>query len=348
MAAKGYVQTDEQCRQIVEDVRNGRFRPVYLLQGEEPYYVEMVCNAIIKYAFEDDSERDFNQIICYGADVKVDDVISSARRYPMFAERSLVVVKQAQMLKNIENLSIYCEHPLESTVLVIALYGSTLDGRKAACKTIAKNAVVVNSPKLRDYEMPGWISMFYQSKGLKITPDAAALMAEFAGTDMAKIAVETDKMLKNLKDGTTEVTAADVECNVGISREFSVFELTKELSARNAARALKLAFYIGSAAKFSMPPTVSAMYTHFSKVLRYIAYGMSHPGASDAEKAKELGIAPFFIRDYSLAARNYPLKSCMNVIALLREYDYKGKGGDGGDMKPEELLTELVAKILNS
>lgn len=348
MAANAYVQTDAQCRQIVDDVRNGKFHPVYLLQGEESFYVDMVCDAIISYAFEDDADRDFNQIICYGADVKVEDVISSARRYPMFAQRSLVVVKQAQMLKNIEELAYYCEHPLDTTVLVIALSGASLDGRKSMNKTIVKNSVVVNSPKLRDYEMPGWISMYYRSRGLDIAADAAALLAEFAGTDMSKIAVETDKMLKNLAEGCTVITVADVERNVGISREFSIFELTKELSTRNAARALRLAFYIGSAAKFAMPPAVSALYTHFSKVLRYIAYSQSHPGTPEGEKAKELGIAPFFIKDYALAARNYPLNSCMNVISLLKEYDYKGKGGDGGDLKPEELFTELVVKILNS
>ena len=344
--AKGFQETDSLCREIVQDARNGVFKPVYLLMGDEPYYVDMVCDAILDNCL-DESERDFNQTVCYGADVDADTVITAARRYPMFAERQLVVVKEAQMMKSLEELAVYCQHPLESTVLVIAMHGASADKRKSLYKTVSKMGVVVDSQALRDYEVPRWIPMFYQTKGLRITPDAAALLAEHAGTDLAKIAIETEKMLKNLPEGTSEVNASDIEKNVGISRQFSIFELTKELSMKNAAKALRIAAYIGSAAKFAMPMAVSALYTHFYRILKYEALLMKDPRPGNDVKAKVLGVNPFFFQEYDMAVRNYPLKRCMAVIALLKEYDYKGKGGDVGEASPGELMVELTAKILN-
>lgn len=345
--AKGFADTDAQCRSIVEDVRRGVFSPVYLLMGDEPYYPDMVCNAIIANAL-DESERDFNQTVCYGMDVNVEDVITAARRYPMFAERQLVVVKEAQNLKRIEELAVYCGHPLESTVLVICMHGAAVDRRKAFYKAVCKAGIVVESSALRDYEMPRWIASFYASRGLDISPDAAALLAEFAGTDLSKIAVETDKMLHNLPEGTSAVSVGDIERNVGISRQYSVFELTKELSYRNAARALKVAAYYAASPKFSMPMAVSALFTHFYRILKYGALLMSVPRPSPSDKAKALpGVNPYFYKEYDSAVANYPLKKCMAVVALLREYDFKGKGGNAGEATPDRLFVELVARILN-
>jgi DNA polymerase-3 subunit delta len=265
----------------------------------------------------------------------------------MFAERQLVVVKEAQMMKTLEDLAIYCQKPLDSTVLVLAMHGASADKRKSLYKTISKMGVVVDSAALRDYEMPKWISMFYQTRGLHIAPDAAALLAEHAGTDLNKIAIETEKMLKNLPEGVTEVSAADIEKNVGISRQFSIFELTKELSLKNAPKALRIAAYLGSSAKFAMPMAVASLYTHFYRILKYGALLMQNPRPGNDQKAKVLGVNPYFFQEYDAAVRNYPVKKAMAVIALLREYDYKGKGGDVGEATPAELMVELTAKILN-
>ena len=344
--AKGFVEIDAQCRQIVEDARKGIFSPVYLLMGDEPYYVDMVCDAVLEYCL-DESERDFNQTVCYGADVNADAVITAARRYPMFAERQLVVVKEAQMMKTLEELAIYCQNPLELTVLVIAMHGASADKRKSLYKSVSKIGTVVDSQALRDYEMPKWISMFYKSKGMDIAPDAAALLAEHAGTDLNKISIETEKMLKNLPEGAVTVSSSDIEKNVGISRQFSIFELTKELSFRNSAKALRIAAYIGSSAKFAMPMAVSALYTHFYRILKYGALLMKTPRPMNDQKSKVLGVNPYFFSEYDTAVRNYPLNKCMAVIALLKEYDFKGKGGDVGEATPEELMIELVARILN-
>ncbi len=345
--AKGFADTDSLCRDLVNDARNGVFKPVYLLMGDEPYYVDMVCDAILEYCL-DESERDFNQTICYGADVNADAVVTAARRYPMFAERQLVVVKEAQMMKGLEELAVYCQQPLESTVLVIAMHGASADKRKSLYKSVSKMGAVVDSQALRDYEMPKWISMFYQTKGLRIAPEAAALLAEHAGTDLNKIAIETEKMLKNLPEAVAEVSAADIEKNVGISRQFSIFELTKELSMKNSAKALRIAAYLGASAKFAMPMAVSALYTHFYRILKYNALLMLNPRPGNDQKAKILGVNPYFFSEYDAAVRNYPLKKSMAVISLLKEYDYKGKGGDSGEATASELMVELTAKILNS
>ena len=344
--AKGFVEIDSLCREIVKDVRSGKFCPVYLLMGDEPYYVDMVCDAIMEHCL-DESEKDFNQTVCYGADVNADAVITAARRYPMFADRQLVVVKEAQMMKSLEELAVYCAKPLESTVLVIAIHGARADKRKSLYKNVSKVGVVVDSMQLKDYEMPQWISMYYQTRGLRIAPDAAALLGEHAGTDLNKIAIETEKMLKNMPEGAVEVSAADIEKNVGISRQFSIFELTKELSLRNSSKALKIAAYIGSSAKFAMPMAVSALYVHFYRILKYGALLAGNSNPTSDQKAKVLGVSPYFFREYDAAVRNYPVRKCMGVISLLREYDYKGKGGDVGEATPAELMVELTAKILN-
>ena len=310
--AKGYAETDAQCREIIADARRKIFRPVYLLMGEEPFYPDMVCDAIIANAL-DDGERDFNQTVCYGADVTADDVITAARRYPMFAERQLVVVKEAQAMKSLEELAVSCSRPLESTVLVIYMHGASADKRKSLYKSVMKVGTVVESAPVRDYEISRWISSYYKGLGLAIDPDAAALLGEYAGTDLGKIAVETEKLRKNLP----------------------------------APKALKVAAYIGASPRFAMPAAVSALFMHFSRILRYEALLMKDPHPGNDRKAKVLGVNPYFFREYDLAAANYPVRKCMSVIALLRDYDYKGKGGDAGEATPDQLLVELTARILS-
>lgn len=266
----------------------------------------------------------------------------------MFAQRQLVVVKEAQMMKSLEDLAYYCEKPLDSTVLVIALHGARADKRKSLYKAVSKVGVVVDSVRLRDYELPRWIASFFSGKGLTIEPDAAALLAEHVGEDLAKIAVETEKMLKNLPEGSKVITSKDIEENIGISRQYNIFELSKALALKNAPQALKIAAYAGSQADFAMPPAISALFFRFKRLLKYEALLSSCPNPSPEDKARALqGVSPYFYKEYDAAARNYPLTKCMSVISLLKEYDFKGKGGDVGEATPEELLVELSARILN-
>ena len=335
---------DRQVRSILEDVRRGIFKCVYLLMGEEPYYPELVCNAIIENCLQE-WEKDFNETICYGADVTAETVITAARRFPMMADRQLVVVKEAQQMKSLEELAVYCQQPLESTVLVILMHGASADKRRALYKSVLKTGVIVDSPALRDYEMPQWIAAYYEGRGLKIHPEAAQLLSESSGTDLGKIAVETDKLLKNLPEGVKEVTVEDIEKNVGVSRQFSVFELTKCLSYRQVAQALKISAHIGQMPRFALPMVVAPLFTHFSRILKYHALMPTRPSPSDA--AKVLGLNPYFLKEYDAALRNYSLPQAMKAVSLLAEYDYKGKGGDAGEASPADLFTELVAKLLS-
>ena len=346
MAAKSYIETDRQVRSLIEEVKAGVFKPVYLLMGEEPYYPELLCQAVIDNCLQD-WEKDFNEIICYGADVDADTVITAARRFPMMAERQLVVVKEAQSMKTLEDLALYCQKPLDSTVLVLLLHGASVDKRKSLYKTVLKQGVIVESLPLRDYETEKWVVTFYAERGLQIDPEGARLLVESTGTDLARIAVETEKLLKNLPEGVKAISAEDIERNVGISRQYSIFELTKALSFRDAARAVKVARNVGEAPKFAMPMAVSMLFTHFNRILRYHALIEAGQGGDSAAKAKVLGVNPYFFKEYDAAVKKYPLKQTMRVISLLNDYDFKGKGGEVGEATPADLLVELTTKILN-
>ncbi|MBQ9547905.1 MAG: DNA polymerase III subunit delta [Bacteroidales bacterium] len=344
--AKKASDAASESRALIEEIRAGVFKPVYLLMGEEPYYPDRVCDEIVAHCV-DEGFKDFNETICYGPDVTPNMVITAARRYPMMADRQLVVVKEAQNMKGLEELALYCNNPLDSTVLVLLLRGASADKRKSLYKSVQKVGAVLESPAIRDYEIARWIGAYYQGRGLEIDPRAAALLGESAGTNLSAIVTETDKLVRSLPEGTRKVTLEDIERNVGVSREFSIFELTRALSAGKATDALRLAARIGSAARFQMPAAVSALFTHFYRILRYeslLLKGLVDP----EEKARVLGVNPYFFREYDEAVRRYPLPKTMAVVSLLCEYDYLGKGGDGGAATPEELLVELTAKILNT
>jgi len=251
-------------------------------------------------------------------------------------------------MKDLEQLAVYMQKPLDSTVLVILLHGATVDKRKSLYKAVQQLGEVLESPALRDYEVPGWVASYYSSRGMQIDPAAAALLAEYAGTSIDTIVLETDKMLKNLPQGSNRITVEDVEKNVGISRKFSIFELTKTLSERNAAKSLSLAARLSDSASFQMPAAVSALFTHFYRILKYEALLAKDPYPSPQAKASVLGVSPYFFREYDTAVRNYPLDRCMSVISLLNDYDFKGKGGDVGPYtSADSLFVELITKILN-
>ncbi len=343
----GFADIERQYAQLLDQIRSRAFVPVYLLMGDEPFYTDRLCDAIVENAL-DEEERDFNETICYGSDVDADTVITAARRFPMMAERQLVVVKEAQAMRDLEKVAVYLEQPLDSTILVLLLRGASADKRKSLYKLASKTGVVFESKALRDYEMPAWISAYFSGRGMRIAPDAAALLAEYAGTDMSKIVLEADKLARNLPEGGGEVRSTDIEAQVGISRTVSIFELTRELSLKNGPKALNLAARIGAAPRFAMPMAVSALYTHFNRILRYAALKERNRYPDKSAVAAVLqGVNPYFWKEYDAAVANYPIRRLIGIISLLCEYDYKGKGGDAGETLPGDLLVELVAKILS-
>lgn len=350
--AKQASDSASEFRAIRQDILEGRIAPVYLLFGKEHYYIDELCRLLMENVLPPE-ERDFGQLVFFGADTSANQVVSAARQFPMMISRQLVVLKEAQMLQKIENLGVYFEGIMPSTVLVICYKtpndptkaGKNIDKRTAFYKEAQKCGVVFESNQIPDYKMGRAIESFIAEKGLSIAPDAAQLLAEFAGTDLQKIALEVDKLLKLLPEGSRQISARDIEENVGMSRDYSAFELTKALSMKDASKCFRIAhFFAQSPKRFPLVVTLSALSSHFIRILRY--HALVQDGTPRGEILSQLGINPYFASEYETAAGNYPVKRTMKVIALLKEYDKKSKSNLRGDASDGDLLQELLSKIL--
>jgi DNA polymerase III subunit delta len=275
--------------------------------------------------------------------VDVQTIVSEAKRYPMMAERQVVIVKEAQNVRNIEALETYAENPLDSTLLVICYKYKTLDKRKTATKAIAKAGVLFESAPLREYKVPDWINGYLKEHNYTAGPKAAQLLTEYLGTDLSKITNELDKLMINLKEGT-EITPEHIQQNIGISKDYNTFELNDALAKKDVLRSNRIINYFAANSKeHPMPVTIAALYNYFAKVL------VLHFLADKSEKAaaSALGVHPFFVKDYLTAARNYPTGKLKQVFAFLREYDLRSKGVDNVSADEGALLKELVWKILH-
>lgn len=349
--AKTTSDTTAQYNALRAEIEAGGIRPFYLLFGKEHYYIDALCSAIMEKALPPE-ERDFGQTVCFGSDVTAAQVVSAARQYPMMVSRQVVVVKEAQMMSKIEDIGIYFEAMMPTTVLVIcyktpndpAKSSKNIDKRTSFYKAACKAGVVFESNQVADYKMPQWIEGYFRSRGLDITPDGAALLAEYAGVEIGKIVLEVDKLLKLLPEGTTSVTASDIESNVGMSRDYSVFELTKALSVLDLPKAYRIAHFFGENEKrFPIQMTVAALASHFLKILRYNA--LAQAGVQRAEILSQLGINPYFGAEYDRAVRNYPLRKSMAAISILKEYDRRSKSNARGNASDGDLLTELISQL---
>lgn len=352
--ARSATDTVQQFAAIEADILAGRFSPFYLLFGKEHFYIDRLCSLLMDKALPPE-ERDFGQLVFYGADADPAQVVSAARQYPMMVSRQIVVVKEAQMMKKIDRLADYYSSVVPTTILVVCYKtpnesGSTknIDKRTKFYKDASKVGVVFESNPVQEGRIPLWIENYVRSKGMEITPDASMMLTEACGTDLSKIALEVDKLSGLLGDSQKKrLTAETIEQNVGISREYSVFELTKALSAKDVAACYKIAVFFGQSPKrFPIQLVMGALSSHFLKIMRYHAAVADR--APRTEIASAVGINPYFLGEYETAARNYPLKRCMKVIAILREYDYRSKSNARGEADDGELLLELVSRILNS
>ena len=350
--AKQSTDTTARFRALRDEILAGELKPFYLLFGKEHYYIDELCRLIMEKALPPE-ERDFGQVVYFGADVKAAQVVATARQFPMMVSRQLVVVKEAQMMDSLEDIGIYLDAMMPTTILVICFKtnnditrkGKSVDKRTSFYKKACNVGVVFESEQLPDYKMPRWIEEYFATRGLKIAPDAAALLAEYAGVDIAKIVMETDKLLKVLPPDTPQVTAADIAANVGMSRDYSAFELTKALSTKDIEKCYRIAhFFAESEKRFPLVMIMSAISSHFLKILRY--HALQQAGVPRAEILSQLGINPYFGAEYDKAVRNYPLRKTMKVISLLREYDQRSKSNARGSASDGELLNELISKIL--
>ncbi|MDR2887984.1 MAG: DNA polymerase III subunit delta [Bacteroidales bacterium] len=328
---------------IMADMKKGNFRPVYFLAGEEPYYIDVISDYIEQHALAE-ADKAFNQTVIYGDSATVSLVADSARRYPMMANRQVIIVKEAQNLKKIEELAAYFSKPTVSTVLVFCYKYKTPDKRTSFFKTLDANAVYFESAKLYDNQVPAWVERYLMEKGARIEPSANAMLAEYLGTDLHKIANELDKLIIALPDRKLIITGALVEKYIGISKDYNTFELQKAIGERNVVKANTIAFYFAGnpkAGPFNL--IIASLLSFFSKLLAYHYLG----DKSKANVASALKIRPFFVRDYETAAARYSAGKTVNVISLLRTYDLKSKGFDDAGTDPGELLKEMVYKILH-
>lgn len=332
----------EEVKQIITDIKKGTIAPIYFLMGEEPYYIDGITRFIENNLLTEE-EKGFNQRILYGRDVTVEEIVSNAKRYPMMAERQVVIVKEAQDLtQTIENLVSYVENPQPTTVLVICYKYKTLDKRKKLSKLLKQNGVLFESKKLYENQVPDWIRRVMKGKGYTITHKAAQMLTEFLGNDLSKVNNELEKLQLIIKP-KEQITPEIVEENIGISKDFNNFELQNAIGARDVKKAFGIVQYFAHNPKnHPLVITIALMYSFFSKLLIY------HSLTDKSVAASALGVSPYFVKDYQTASRNFPMKNISAIIASIREVDMKSKGVGAANLPQGELLKELLTKIFDS
>lgn len=334
----------DEVKQIVASIKNGDLRPIYFLMGEESYYIDRLSEYIETHVLNE-TERGFNQMVLYGRDVSIDDIIGQAKRYPMMAEKQVVIVKEAQDLsRTIEQLSSYAKNPQPSTVLVINYKYKKIDKRKGLYKALKDSgAIVFESKKLYENQVSDWIRRVLAGQGYKISPKASQMLVEFLGTDLSKIDNELNKLKIVLPKGT-EITPEHIEVNIGISKDYNNFELRKAIATKNVVKAHKIIKYFGDNPKDNpMVVTVALLFNFFSQLLHL--HGMVDK--SPRSVASALKVNPYFVNEYLDATRHYPMKKVSTVISMLREADVRGKGVGSNAVPQSDLLKELLVRILN-
>ncbi len=327
---------------IVSDIKKGNLKPIYFLMGEESYYIDKISD-FIEDTVLNDAEKGFNQQVIYGRDATIEDIISSAKRYPMMAERQVLIVKEAQDLsRTIEKLVSYAENPQPTTVLVLNYKYKKLDKRKKIYKAIAKSGLIFESKKLYDNQVSDWIRRVLNGKKYKIEPKAALMLIEFLGTDLSKISNELDKLMLIIPTESI-INDKHIEDNIGISKDFNNFELRKAVGEINVVKANRIINYFSENPKNNpLVMTISLLNSFFTQLLLF--HGLQDKSKSAV--AKGLGVNPYFVDDYFLAARNYPMRKVAQVIAFLRDADVKSKGV-GASQSQSDILKELLFKILH-
>ena len=327
--------------QLITDIKGGKIAPIYFLMGEEAYYIDVISDFIESYVLQEE-EKGFNQMVLYGKEVSIQDIVSNSKRYPMMAERQVIIVKEAQNLtKTIEQLVEYAKNPQPTTVLVFNYKYKTLDKRKTLYKALSKTAVVFESKKIYEDKIPNWIQSFLKSKQISITPKAALMLTEFLGTDLSKIANELNK-LEIVVGEKKEITPELIEENIGISKDFNNFELQKALGNLDHKKAYQIVYYFAQNPKqHPFVLTISILYMYFSKLMTLHTVRDRNPSTI----AKALGVNPYFVNDYIAVSRNFPMKRISGVLETLRIYDTKSKGV-GANLSPKDLYNELVYNIL--
>ena len=330
-------------RDIIRDLKNRIYKPVYFLAGKEPYYIDLITDFIEDNVL-DESEKDFNQTLLYGLDVSVTQVIETCRRFPMMANQQVVIVREAQKIKKIEDLQIYIESPLNSTILVVAYKYDSLDKRKSLYKSLSKKGWYFESEKVPEYQIPGWIDRYLTDRGIMAGTDASRLLSEFLGNDLGKIANELDKLIISLPRENPRITTELVEKSIGISKDYSPNELWRAIVHRDPLKAARVVnYYAGHSKKEIIPLIFPVLFSSFSRLLIY----HSLKDKSEGNVVAMLKTYPGYVKDFRAASAIYNVGACMNIINLIRTYDLKSKGFGEAGSDTGDLLRELVFKIMH-
>lgn len=328
---------------IIASVEKKQFQPIYLLHGEEPFYIDLIADAIIQHALAD-HERDFNQTVVYGKDCIPQEVVGLAKQFPMMSERSLVVIREAQDIKKWEEFEDYFEKPQPSTILVLCHKHKKMDARSKAFKNLSKTGTIFLSDKIKDYHLVGWIMKYVKEQGFDITDKAANLLAEFLGNDLSKIINELDKLAILLEKGT-RINDVHIEENIGISKDYNVFELVNAIAEMDVLKANKIVTYFGQNPKAANPIVVIP--NLFSLFHRLMTVHFLPVKTADAV-ATQLKIHPFVAKEAVRQARLYNPKKIAKNINILKEYDLKSKGMAGySNVSDGDLLKEMVFLLLH-
>jgi DNA polymerase III subunit delta len=325
---------------IISDWSKGKYQPLYWLEGEEEYFIDQVVD-YAEHHILNESESSFNLSIFYGKDANWADVINACRRYPMFSERQVVLLKEAQQMKDVEKLEPYVENPSPTTVFVVSYKDKKLDARKKFSKTVKEKGVLVTTRKLQERQLPEWITDLLHSKGLTITQKALAILVDHVGNDLSRIDNEIGKMTINMGK-RTQITEEDIETNIGVSKEFNVFELQKALAGKDLSSAMRIIQYFEANPKAApIQMILPALYGFFSKV--FMSFGA---GNDEKAVAASLGVPPFFVKDYLRAASLYSYPGVERALLLLHHYNLRSLGvGDAGT-EDASLLKEMVVRMV--
>jgi len=326
---------------IITDLKKGQIKPVYWLEGEEGYFIDSVID-FAEHNILSESEAGFNLTIFYGRDTAWPDVINACRRYPMFSEKQVVIIKEAQDLKGIEKLESYVEKPLASTLLFVAYKGKRVDGRTKLAKLLKEKAVLMSTKKMYDSALPEWTSELVKQKGYTITKKALFLLIDHIGNDLGRLNNEVGKLALNLKD-RKQITEDEIEKYVGVSKEFNVFELQQAIAQRDLYKAVRIVQYFGSNPKAAPLQLVfPSLYNFFSKV--QVVYTVS--SKDEKTVATALGVNAFFVRDYISTSTKYSYNEIEKLLLLLYEYNLRNLGVNDANTDDAELLKEMVVKMI--
>lgn len=330
--------------QILADIKKRVYYPIYFLMGEEPFFIDTISNEL-ENTILDEAERSFNQVVLYGSDVNVNDIMSQARAFPMMSDYLVVIVKEAQNVDNIDSLADYIEKLPPTTILVINYKYKKLDKRRALAKYIDKKGVLFESKKLYDNNIPEWITKYLAAKKYNITPKATQMIADFLGNDLHRVRNELEKLMVALPP-SKRIDDADVEYNIGISKDFNVFELQKAIGSKDLPKANRIINYFGDNPKENpIFMVISVLYGYYTKLLKL----HFSKDKNKSTVATMLGVNPFFVNDYFEAVRNYSWTDCMNCIEVLREFDLKSKGYNStSDISQKELYREMLFKLMKN